>query len=55
MILVAEIQKVNMFKVKCLRIMVGVIRKERVRNVVIPKNTGVKTKIALRVDRSVLR
>ena len=52
---VTERQKLNVFEMKCLRSMTGVSRLDRVRNEVVRARTGVRRKLAARVDMNVLR
>ena len=52
---VTERQKLNMFEMKCLRIMTGVSWLDRVRNEVARARTGVRRELAARVDTYVLR
>ena len=50
-----ERQKLNVFEMKCLRSMTGVSQLDKVRNEVVSKRTGVRRKLAARVDMNVLR
>ena len=50
-----ERQKLNVFEMKCLRSMTGVSRWDRIRNEVVRERTGVRRKLAARVDMNVLR
>ena len=52
---VTEIQKLNVFEMKCLRSMTGVFRLDRVRNKVVRARRGVRRELATRVDMNVLR
>ena len=52
---VTERQKLNVFEMKCLRSMTGVSRLDRPRNEVVRARTGVRRKLATRVDMNVLR
>ena len=52
---VTEIQKVNVYEMKCLRSMTGVSWLIRVRNEVVRARTGVRRELAARVDMNVLR
>ena len=52
---VTERQKLNLFKMKCLRNMTHVSRLDMVRNEVVRVRTGVRRKLAARVDMNVLR
>ena len=52
---VTEIQKLNVFEMKCLRSMAGVSRLDRVRNEVVRARTGVRRELAARADVNVLR
>ena len=50
-----ERQKLNVFEMKCLRSMCGVTRLDRLRNEEVRERTGVRKKLAERVDTNVLR
>ena len=52
---VTERQKLNAFEMKCLRSTTDVSRLDRVRNEVVRARTGVRRKLAARVDMNVLR
>ena len=52
---VTEIQKLNVYEMKCLRSMTGVSWLNRVRNEVVRARTGVRRELAARVDMNVLR
>ena len=48
-------QMVNVFEMNCLPNMTGVSRRDRIRNDVIRQRTGVRTEMAGRVEKSILR
>ena len=50
-----ERKKLNIFEMRCLRSMIGVTRRDRVRNTVIRERTGVKVELSGRADKSVVR
>ena len=52
---VTERQTLNVSETKCLRSMTGVSRLDRVRNEVVRARTGVRRKLAARVDMNILR
>ena len=52
---VTERQKLNVFEMKCQRSITDVSRLDRVRNEVVRARTGVRKKLAVRVDMNVLR
>ena len=52
---VTERQKLNVFKMKCLRSMTGVSQLDRVRNEVVRARTGMRRELAARVDMNVLK
>ena len=52
---VTERQKLNVFEMKCLRIITGVSLLDRVRHEVVRARTGVRRELAARVDMNVLR
>ena len=52
---VTERQKLNVFKMKCLRSMTGVFRLDRVKNEVVRARTGVRKELTTRVDMNALR
>ena len=52
---VTERQKLNVFEMKCLRIMTGVSQLDRVKKEVVRARTGVRRELAARVDMNVLR
>ena len=52
---VTERQKLNVFEIKCLRSMTDVSRLDRVRNEIVRARTGVRRKLAARVDMNALR
>ena len=52
---VTDRQKLNEFEMKCLRIMTGVSRLDRVRNEVARVRVGVRRELTARVDMNVLR
>ena len=51
----AERRKVNVFEIKCLRSLIGVSRKDRVRNEEVCRRAGIEREIASRADQRVLR
>ena len=51
----AEIRRLNVFEMKCLRLLVGVTRWDRIRNEEIRRSAGIEQNLADNVDRSVLR
>ena len=51
----AEIKKVNVLEMKCLRSLIGVLRMDRVRNAEVRRRTGIERVLASRADQSVLR
>ena len=51
----AERRKVNVFAMKCLRSLVGVSHKDRVRNEEVRKRAGIEMELASRADQKVLR
>ena len=51
----SERKKLNVFEMRCLRSMIGVTRRDRVRNTVIRERTGVNVELSGRADESVLR
>ena len=51
----AERRKVNVLEMKCLRILVGVPRLDRVRNEVVHKRAGIERELATRADQRALR
>ena len=50
-----ERKKLNIFEMRCLRSMIGVTRRDRVRNTVIRESTGMNVDLSGRADKSVLR
>ena len=52
---VTERQKLNVFEMKCLRIMTGVSQLDRFSNEVVRARTGVRRELAAKVDMNVLR
>jgi len=50
-----ERKKLNVFEMKCLRSMIGVTRRDRLRNVVVRDRTGMNVEMTGRVDERVLR
>ena len=48
-------KKLNLFEMKCLRSMTGVSRLDRIRYELLREITGVRRKLAARVDMNVLR
>ena len=48
-------KKLNLFEMKCLRSMTGVSRLDRIRYELLRERTGVRRKLAARVDMNVLR
>ena len=50
----AERCRLNVFEMKCLRPMVGVTRRDRIRNEEIRRRTGIEETLAEKVDRRVL-
>ena len=51
----AERRKVNVVEMKCLRSLVGVSRRDRVRNEAVSRRNGIERELASRADQSVLR
>ena len=51
----SERKKLNVFERRCLRSMIGVTRRDRVRNTVIRERTGMNVDLSGRADKSVLR
>ena len=51
----AEIRKVNVLEMKCLRSLVGVLRMDRVRNEEVRRRAGIERELARRADQRVLR
>ena len=47
--------KLNVFEMRCLRSMIGVSRRDRVRNTVIRERTGMNVELSGRADKCVLR
>ena len=52
---IVERMKVNVREVKCLRILVGLLQVDKVRNEEVHKRAGMETELASRVDKRVLR
>ena len=50
----AERRKVNVLEIKCLRSLVGVSRKDRVRNEEVRRRAGIERELASRADQKVL-
>jgi hypothetical protein len=50
----AEQKKFNVFEMRCLRSMVGVLRRDRVRNVEVRERAGMRNELSCRVDKCVL-
>ena len=50
----AEIRKMNVLEMKCLRSLVGVSRMDRVRNEEVRRRTGIERELASRADQRVL-
>ena len=51
----AEIRKVNVLEMKCLRSLVGVSRMDRVRNEQVRRRGGIEGQLVSRADQRVLR
>ena len=51
----AEGKKVNVLEMKCLRILVGVSRMDRVRNEEVRRRAGIERELASRADQRVLK
>ena len=51
----AERRKVNVLEMKCLRSLVGVSRRDRVRNEEVRRRAGIERELASRADQKVLR
>ena len=51
----AERRKLNVLEMKCLRTMVGVSRKDRVRNEEVRRRARIEMELASRADQRVLR
>ena len=51
----AELRKVNVLEMKCLRNLVGVSRMDRVRNEEVRRRAGIERELASRADQRVLR
>ena len=51
----AERRKVNVLEMKCLRSLVGVSRKDTVRNEEVRRRAGIEMELASRADQRVLR
>ena len=51
----AEIRKVNVLEIKCLRSLVGVSRMDRVRNEEVRRRAGIERELESRADQRVLR
>ena len=51
----AERRKVNVLEMKCLRILVGVSRRDRVRNEEVHRKAGIEMEFVSRADQRVFR